>query len=35
MKVIKPEAFGEDEKHRPQPIYEQETGTFDHEHYLN
>ncbi len=33
--MIKPEAFGEDEKHRPQPIYEQETGSFDHEHYLN
>ncbi len=33
--MIKPEALGEDEKHRPQPIYEQETVSFDHEHYLN
>jgi uncharacterized protein (TIGR00730 family) len=33
--VIKKEALGEDEKHRPQPIFEQEPSTFDYDHYLN
>lgn len=33
--MIKKEALGEDEKHRPQPIFEQESSTFDYDHYLN
>jgi uncharacterized protein (TIGR00730 family) len=33
--VIKKEAFGEDEKHRPQPIFEQEPTALSHDHYLN